>query len=302
MFGLPDPDCLVAPAGATIRIYGTFSSGMDIERSSIPRAYEQRLVTSFALNDVTCEIDDGELIASVEAANPASGISKALREIRQFIGTLSTLLPPPAATCRVVALFGDDRPLRSTRETHDRPLHTYDLPRLREHIQHAAGLLDGWAPDARLDQALRYFQAGDELFPLTQGDQTAVFAPICFLLYWKALSTIGGDPSHDDDHQNRCKQLGLGRHYFEARVRPLHRLRNSSGVAHIADLQTRAEVTLTDLSRCRETTAEVIGAYLRAPNEVRASWNLFVTPTAVDDHVVLSQIRHRRPQSPNGPT
>lgn len=291
----------MAPVGATIRVYGTFSSGLDIERSSVLRSYEHRLVASFSVNGIVCEVDDGVLVGSITAVDPASGISKVLREVRQLIGVFATLLPPYAISFRVIELLGDDRPLRPPSETRDWPAHFYDLPSLRENILQAARLLDGWAPDARLDQALRYFQAGDELFQLSRGSQATIFAPICFLQYWKALATIAGDPSRDSDHQNRCKQLGLGRHYFERTVRPLHRLRDSSGVAHIADLQTRAEVALPDLSRCRETTGEVIGAYLQTSNEVRASWNRVVAPPAVDDHVELSRVRHRRPEPANYP-
>lgn len=141
----------------------------------------------------------------------------------------------------------------------------YDLRSLEERVRQSALLLRGLTNDKRLEQALRYLSIGDDMAFMRKDHQSKELvdeiSPLRFLQYWKALTTITGDPSRDRDHQSTSTRLGLGRQYFRHQIRPLKDLRDSFDVAHITDPDAPMIVSRSDVVKCREVAARVVVAY-----------------------------------------
>ncbi len=96
-----------------------------------------------------------------------------------------------------------------------------------------------------------------------------VLDPICFLQFWKAIATIAGDPSRESDHQSRCRTYGFGKDYFRDTLKPLHDMRNTFDVAHIASLADPTIVSRQDVDRCRVVASELLVAYAKTQHPTR---------------------------------
>jgi hypothetical protein len=272
-FGLPEEGVDVVPAGINPVFHGDFNTGrgwITLEDGSDPRRAEgDRLQTEFKMNGAIVRADDNIFRVSLDAPTSEEAIARSQNEIQRLVHLLTTFFPGPATSMSAT-------PFRVTLdglERHKQPevfgrLYVYDIEHMKAELLRAAALLNGMVDDPRLTMSLRYFALGDDLAELQRGwatDEDLIrLMPVRFLQYWKALATIVGDPSRDPDHQSRPKGLGLGRQFFRHQVAPLHNLRNSFGVAHIADPDASAIVSPVDVDKCRDVAAQAIVAYIRA--------------------------------------
>jgi hypothetical protein len=233
------------------------------------RTDAEALRTSFSLNDKTFSAADNRFIVSLYSSDAKRAIEEARLELQRVLRYLSTLMKGPAFAFAVQPLFVEEgaKILPAQDWFSGRRFFVFDNAATASELKHIGDLLSGIPHDRRLDQALEYFVLGDELASLASDwesdERDRAIAPLRFLQYWKALTTIIGDPSRSPNFQSRPKQLGLKRHFFRQHIKPLQDLRNDFGVAHIADISAVRIVGSHQAAECRSAAAEVIGAYVQ---------------------------------------
>lgn len=141
----------------------------------------------------------------------------------------------------------------------------YDLAALREHIEEAATFAD--LVDERLDRALDYFSHA--LFLYNQRIEIAgPFSPhqkflvsSVFLNFWKAATTIIGDPSDRKDRfQKRFLDIGLPED-FRSRIENLKKLRDNFDVAHYSLDENRTQHLEENVDEAQNICRDVISQY-----------------------------------------
>lgn len=129
-----------------------------------------------------------------------------------------------------------------------------------------AGIAECFSAPAepRLLAGLRYYRLG--LFLQEQSQEYDVddfqgqLLAEAILNFWKAASSIVGDPSVDGDYQRRYRSFGLSARFFADEIEWLRQIRNDGGVAHYA-LQRASGTDLIEWStRARRVANEVIVA------------------------------------------
>jgi hypothetical protein len=276
LFGLPSSAVQALPANTApvikwepdlSRVWAETPDGSDPYRK-----YEERFTFKMTIGGVEVDAEDDLFRVTLEASDEEEAGSRAAQLVLQLFHLRATVFLPGVhrITATVVAVGQYDGNLvRVTTPTVG--VYLYDLRQLGATLSEAADMLRNAVGDTRLAQAVRYFGLGDDLSELltrsTAFDYGASLAPIRFLQYWKSLATIVGDPSTDKDHQSRHAGLSLGRQYFRREINPLHAIRNQFGVAHIADPNAPRIVTDANVRKCRKIAAEVIHAYIRAPEK-----------------------------------
>ena len=271
-FGLPDPGFIVVPVRQRVAVEWNPESGSVVDRSSWFRGDTERLVASVTVNGIRFRVHDDRLSATVEAEGAVAAMAAIGRETRRLLDLTSTLSSADRLSFRIIEATEDGSPIDPSPMLELRA-YAYDLNATKAGLLQASALLDGLSSDPRLDQALRYFAIGDNLRAQAWASLDSGLEPLCFLQYWKALATVAGDPSADRDHQTRTQELGLGKDFFSREIRPLHRIRDSFGVAHIASLDDPPTTSTDGVGKCRSIAAEVIGAYAKCPTDTKARWN-----------------------------
>lgn len=268
LFGLPDEGWLVFGSESrdlrSVAIDPRTQNVVGHGTLSRYRAYDDRLLAKLTLNTLQLDIEDNFVRLSLDASGPDSAIHLMTQEMTRFC-VLASILIGEFLTFEIVQIVEDGTAVDlgvSTPLLHGR---RYNLETLRGKLTEASSLLEGLPSDRTLDQALRYFGDAGSLYDLmTDERRVRLVIPLCFLQFWKAITTIVGDPSADRDHQTRYRQFGIGQGdngYFNRVLKPLHTIRDRFDVAHVASLDAPAFATGSDLMRCRSVAQEVIKAY-----------------------------------------
>ena len=113
---------------------------------------------------------------------------------------------------------------------------SYNLLALESALEQAASSVA--FEDLRLTLAIDYYQQALLLFgsrrlisdPLFR--QHSMLISAAFLNLWKAISSIVGDPSIDNDYQSRYRNLGFDYEFFQEHIEKVRELRNDFDIAH----------------------------------------------------------------------
>ncbi len=150
----------------------------------------------------------------------------------------------------------------------------YNLDGLRAKLRDLRTGRDRWFRDARLALALEYYNKALYFAQHKEEGVSALnpevipFSPLraeVYLSYWKAITTILGDPTNEGSrYQKFYRRLGFGNRFTRDLLKHLRRVRDDYDVAHSPrDLDRRSELTISDFHiqvAARVATA-IIGAY-----------------------------------------
>lgn len=265
LFGLPDGDWLLAPVGASAFVNFGLEAGSAVELEGQYRDDDQRLTAAVEISGMRIEIDDDQAHATLEANDLESALAFAAPRLQRFCSLVTTFIAAGGhpVTFQIADALADGQSMLLPR-AFNVPGLFYNLEENEGHFLAAGALANDLPADDPLDQALNYFMAGEELHSMVTEKRAHHMRPMCFLQFWKALATVVGDPSQDQDHQKRFRTFGLGAGnaaYYAEVLRPLHDIRNQFDVAHIASLDAPQFVTEADVVRCRQIAAGAIRTY-----------------------------------------
>lgn len=276
LFGIPSDGHDVAPASDAPQLIFdpiTFEQSMSrIDGTPTIRRYDERVQATLRLNGLGLTFDDNYCTVALDSLSADAAIEYATEELNRLLQLLAMSMPGPSSRIipEVVAVRENGRPLRkNVSDWYD--FVAYDNGRTSAELLALALSLDGLPHDKLLERALKYLTLGDALLGAAPGyapdGQQEEIAPLRFLQYWKALTTILGDPSRDKDHQSRPQKIGLDRSFFRQRVNPMKVIRDKFDVAHVFDSREGRTATHSEAKECRGVAVMAIEAYLKQLRE-----------------------------------
>jgi hypothetical protein len=270
-FGIPSSDHQVAPVyDPPLLSYDANSGEQFITRpdgSPTMRRKDERLVAQFSVNSIQFSIEDVFCTITIDAPGQDSAVAHAYEAIVDLFLMYAMKLDQISfqVTPSLRHVVQIDLPRPSSLTTSAQTFHAYDNAETGSRILATSTLLDGVSIDRKLRRSMRYLGLGDALTsvlpPGASDDQLQIALPLRFLQYWKALTTIVGDPSSDKDHQSRASKLGLGRSFFRQRVKPMHTIRDRYDVAHAQSGREERVVSHEDVVECRSVATQAMQAY-----------------------------------------
>jgi hypothetical protein len=280
-FGLPDGSKVVLPDGRNvISVEATFGPGGGIKTTpSKYRDEKDAIEMTLNLGSTRGVVKDNVLTLSVGATNAREAYDLTTkvahvvaRNLSLGRGELFTLKPlsisdgsttrPPIFQINIASVT----------------YAPYDLLMVRHDL--AAGERVVKLDDPLMNKALVYYEHGLHLYETleaaehgVQGIQDhvdflsthhALALADCSLNWWKAVTTVTGDPAVKAEkplYRSRYKLIGLSEEFFSSRIKPLRNLRNDADIAHYR-LERRGLEKIHALIRTvKETTELVLRAY-----------------------------------------
>lgn len=274
-FGLPEQGKTVVPSGTGVAapwidmVTGTLEGTGTLP---IYRQEDRALRAQFSLPKCQAKLVDDRLILTVPGDRDRPPIAEAMATADRFAMLLAALYGQYLSVRVDKASIKEDskyRPIVVPKALRVLSLRAYDLERMSQCVARAGQAC--FLEDDALTRALAYFYHG--LFleqTMYDTDQTASIWPLLhlqallsvgILTFFKAASTILGDPASDRDYQRRYRRYGVSRKLWED-FDKLYRLRSTRDVAHYTKEQIETEVAARDWAFAKVTTSEVLGVYI----------------------------------------
>lgn len=271
-FGVPDPDhCTVLPITAKDIGFPHFHpvTGEVVGHGPMPdyRSEEDALRLTAHLVNATLRFNDNYVYVSVDTPTALKAQFQATAALDGYLGHLSSI-------CGTVFTF-DILSVDSTRadsyppqQHFDVSMYAYNLPKIRDAVGEAAKATA--ISDRRYLRALGYhnhasFLSGHLAVAMLPDSHRRHLAAAVFLNYWKAVSTLLGDPAKKDrDHQRRYRKYGLSKDFFEKSVKRLYKLRNDYDVAHYSLDPEKLDQLKEEVGFALRTSEEVLAAVRRS--------------------------------------
>lgn len=242
IFGLPDGDFVVVPAGPERRVYGgtlDTRTGQIVGHGSLSeyRTESARLHVQQDVGICRVSVTDNYVTVSGEFSDAATGLRELGVVLDVFTQGLGVHVGEVVSAELVSLTDAAGKPQTEATPAPVRMLHmrAYNLDELKKVVS----VSFGWAAvaDDRARKSLYYFESSlllrDYARSLTFGPTHRSFATaMAFLQLFKALVAIIGEPKVDRDYQGRANALGLAPRFWDERVRPYYQIRSDEDVAH----------------------------------------------------------------------
>jgi hypothetical protein len=270
-FGLPHPGYMVVPHDEEWRMNFDHDLGAGwatrLDGTDSTRRANQILRAEIVVRGIRVRARDNIFTVRLPSNSRETAVEEARKVLEMLLRTVCTYWENPGFdfVTRALRVFNDGRVSERERDLRG-GLYVYDTRQFAELLSESAALIEPGLYDQRLTRALKYFGLGDDLLRMKsdtdeEDDRLLAITPLRFLQYWKSIAVILGDPSKDRDHQSRPNKLGLGRHFFRQRIKPLDELRNNFDVAHVTDPNAPRIVSPEQTDECRRTAVKVIHTY-----------------------------------------
>jgi hypothetical protein len=280
-FGLPDGAKIVLPAGRNVITFGaTFGPGGGVKTTpSRYRDERDAIQMTIELENIRGLLKDNVLSLSVDATDARHAYDLTTKVARMIVrnlslgrGELFSFKPVSISDGMTIGppIFGLSIPLGVYAP--------YDLDMIRRDV--TAGELVIERGDPVMDKALVYYEHGLYLYETLQAAEHdpqeiqdhvdflsthfALTLADCMLNFWKAITTIIGDPAVPTEkasYKSRYKQLGLPEDFFSSRIKPLRKLRNDADIAHYRLERKGLEKIHGLIKIAKETTEIILRAY-----------------------------------------
>lgn len=280
-FGLPDGSKIVLPAGRNVITFGvTFGPGGEVMTTpSRYRDEKDAIQITMEFGSIGGLLKDNVLSLFVDATNALQAYDLTTKVAHIIARNLSLgrgelfSFKPVSISDGVTTgppIFQVSIPLGVYAP--------YDLDMIRRDA--AAGELVIKHRDLVMDKALVYYEHGLYLYETLQAAEHgpqgiqdhvdflsthfALTLADCMLNWWKAITTIIGDPAvaiEKPGYNSRYRQLGLTEEFFRSRIEPLRKLRNDADIAHYSLERKGLEKIQGLIKITKETTEIVLRAY-----------------------------------------
>lgn len=244
VFGLPDGDKVVVPAGPTPKDF--LSPALDTRTGHIVahgtlseyRREGHSASCAFSLSGFNATMRDNFVRLEVSESSAQEATEAAVFKVNVWLQAMSVQFNQRFSS-EVISVEDEMGTPLEVRIAPTRvemvAVTVYDIHDLEEKAKRSADWAD--AADESATKSLLYFEHASLLNEFAQtlpnlGTHAAFSRSLAFLQLYKALTTIIGDPSTDKDYQSRPKKLGLPVDFWSVRARPLYKVRNEEDVAH----------------------------------------------------------------------
>jgi hypothetical protein len=267
IFGVPQAGMTVLPAGPRDSYFAPFTNtGIRIGHGTLSeyRPDDQAVRLSLGLGDASIQIEDNFFTVTVEADDAFPAYTAATRLLESVLANLALDLRHAFSYYPLEIRDVHGTPFPAPKSVNFGGTN-YNLGQVAEALRSAATFTA--VTDDRLDRALHYFEHALFLFdrrsslapPLSRHHRTLISS--IFLNFWKAVTTIVGDPSRDADYQRRYRQYGMDHEFWQTRIERLRTLRNDFDVAHYALNEAASAEIEAAYGEGVSTAAEVIRRY-----------------------------------------
>ncbi len=269
-FGVPEDGRTVLPGDPASGVGDTYHSRtltrVGFGTLSRYRSPEDAINQPIEISGLKGHIRDTFIVLNVEADTPGQAYERAQAALESFLQHLA-LRQPQSFSYKPLILESEDgeKVYPIPRAVWIASVTTYNLEALRRHIEEAARFAS--LADARLARALQYFehalflrdQRTKALDPLSRHHRHLLAA--IFLNLWKAVTTIIGDPSKDNDYQSRYRTYGFDYSFFQQKIERLRQLRNDYDIAHYHLSPDRLEEVQKHEGEAQSIAMEVLVRY-----------------------------------------
>jgi hypothetical protein len=280
LFGIPQKSMIVLPVNYEYKYeFMELVSGTVVQVGlgtvSKYREWHETLRLGLSLNGINAKLNDNRLLLTLEAETPQEA-EKRCHELMDWL-MLNLMLSNESKYryhYKLLSIHSDTGmeatlPLKPPMWGNYHMF--YNLDELRERF--LGTIYYSHIVDTRLFKAFKYYDHGIEIVdslpnPAQISDfelfNAQLLSVSSFLNFWKAITTILGDPNPKSDgklaYESRYKEFGIPESFFNSRIERLRSLRNEEAVAHyevgsegmmnvsdnLAEAQEVARVVLTN--------------------------------------------------------
>ena len=268
-FGLEEQNMTVVPAGmetVTPELHLVHGKFIYPGTQTIGRKLEETLVESFMIGEYSAEIKDNILNITIEGSSNIEAEKGAVEAIHRFLMLLSfsARLSVPL-TFEIIAAENDrGERVKILKYLGKFSVRWYNLNQMIESIKNSSEILNNVINNKTLERALEYYERG--LILSSQAMKTesphtiSYFKQEAFLNYWKSITIIIGDPSKNSkEFQNKYKQYGIEKEFFQDKIMSIKKIRDDYDVAHMSEDYKFDE---KQEPIARDATRHVIGKYI----------------------------------------
>ncbi len=270
VFGIPEGETLVLPAGTTGEIIGDIYHTKTFKKTghgqlSKYRDSKDSITLKLSLPEVNCTFIDNFLHLTIEAENATVAYYNAsllLKNLLQHFALSYKLF----FSYRVIVIQDENDNVYPVPESKTiSSLRMYNLKHLKEELTKLKSY--SGIKDEKLSKALQYYEHA--LFLLEGRDEATdshlrhsryVLSAVILNL-WKAMTTITGDPANDRDHQSRYKQFNLTYNFYKSKIEDFTNFRNSCDIAHYEITNKHLKEIEESIGKYKAITEEVLTAY-----------------------------------------
>jgi len=241
-FGLPDGSRIVVPVKPeSQQIVGPAfdpRTGHLVMHGTLShyRNKEEKLQFELRNNKICLSINDNFFEFSFSAATNQEAENQLIEAADHFVRSMSVLYGTRFWYTVVVAEV-DGVPYHMA-SVHSFPILNATIYNL-EQLQHRITDVFRWSSiiNDRLNKALQYYDFALLLFETfvmgkIGATHTQLIVASAFLQFWKAITTVLGEPGTDRDYQRRFREIGFPKDFWSSRISPLYDIRNEEDVAH----------------------------------------------------------------------
>lgn len=281
LFGIPQDDMTVLPVNYEYKYeFMELVSGTKVHIGhgtvSRYREWHEKLNLGLSLDGINAELHDNHLLLTLEADTTREAERKS-HELMDWL--MLNLMLNGASKYRyyykllsIHSESGMEAALPLKPPMWGRYHMFYDLDELRSRFFGTVSYSN--IIDEHLMKAFRYYDHGIEMIdrlpnPLQLSEfekfNTQLMSVSAFLNFWKAITTILGDPNPKSDgkpvYESRYKEYGILEDFFNTRIERLRKIRNEDAVAHYEVGSEGMANVFDNLSESQEVARVVLTAY-----------------------------------------
>jgi hypothetical protein len=269
VFGVPEDGRTVLPArpGEYIgeAIHTATLTRVGYGSLSEFRREEEAITLPLNLRNVQGRMQDNFIFLQIDASTYREAYDRVVQVLEIFLQHLS-LSQTRSFTYKPLIIESEDgRIYPVPKVVTISAVTSYNLEHMKQTIQEAEAFCS--FQDSVLERALQYFDHALLLYEkrgqiddvLSRHYQKLIAA--VFLNLWKAVSTIVGDPSTDNDYQRRYKKFGFNHDFFKSKIEHLRNMRNSYDVAHYSLDDNLNNTINANFGEAQNIAAEVLRRY-----------------------------------------
>lgn len=281
LFGIPQKDMTVIPVNYEYKYeFMELVSGTVVQVGhgtvSKYREWHETLRLGLSLNGINAKLHDNRLLLTLETETLQEA-EKRSHELMDWLMLNLTLSDESKYRYHYKLLsIHSDTGMEATLPLKPPMWGTYhmfyNLDELRERF--LGTVYYSYTIDERLFKAFKYYDHGIEIIDsLPNPAQISEFEMFnvqllsvsSFLNFWKAITTILGDPNPKSDgklvYESRYKKFGISENFFNSRIESLRSIRNEEAVAHY-EVGSEGMVNVSDsLAEAQEVARLVLTSY-----------------------------------------
>jgi hypothetical protein len=270
MFGVPEDGKTIypsSPTGASYEIVGPALdtlTGNPMGYGTLSKYRDVSLSDDIILAEASLHFQDNYAFLNLTATDDAQALQRGVELVSRFCSFLSFNCGS-YCSAELLQATTERRRLLLPKAVQLLALRTYNLSGLSSQIADATAAANV-PSNPVLDKAVAYFYhallMSEQQITNPLSTHSKLMISEVILNYYKAVSTIIGDPSVDNDYQSRYKRFGIPKPLWDDAER-LRKLRNEHDIAHYRPDLGALENIQQHRGFASATAQAIIKAYIR---------------------------------------